>query len=199
MHNRDQVIRFATACAQAHGYEVRQALAAFISDPTGNNLATLRITLVAQASGFEATCHDGSTADARKEYAQLALDAWDGTGELPEGWAEYDFAGATVRAPTQLWSLAGFRLQRHAVNGPVSVSGPSSFAGYADNRLAAALAEGLQHEHAVRRVIQMAEERSAQATAVKVSELELAAAKENEKAAGMQLAAQREISKRGER
>lgn len=82
MHDRDAVIRHAIAAADAHSMEVSSALTALIfaadRDALGFAERRLRAALVAQAAGFEAVAHDGSTGAERRQAALAALEAWDG-------------------------------------------------------------------------------------------------------------------------
>jgi hypothetical protein len=191
MYDQDSVLRFSAQCADAHGTEVSCALTAYVREPLAHAAAALRVALVAQVAGHESTAHDGSERAIRVSAARAALDAWDGSGPIPDGWVTHDFAGTTIRAPERLWRLAGYIIYRDGTGKPYVDRPEAHAAAYAEARLASAMAEGLQHERALLRAIQMGEERSATANILRAKEIELKAAEENSKAAGLQFAAEK--------
>jgi hypothetical protein len=79
--NLDLVVKHAAAAVAANSNEVKRALDLVIVatdfSSRANAAQALRVALVAQAGGHEATSHDGSTYAARCEHAREALAAWD--------------------------------------------------------------------------------------------------------------------------
>lgn len=162
MQNQDEVIRQCAACSDAQGIEVRSALTAYVASQTPETERALRVALVAQSAGHEAGSHDGATFARRKTAANLALEAWDGTGPLAEGQVAHSLGGTRIVASAELWRLAGFSLSHYAQGGPLHVSGTTGHNGYEPRRLAQALSEGYSHESALLRAIALGEASSAE-------------------------------------
>lgn len=189
MYDRDSVIRFATIAAQNNSDIVRDALRYLVygqhQDQVRHAECKLRDALVAQASGFETNAHDGGTFDARVQAAKDALAAWDGPARLTIA-----MGSVIVRCSKDLVYKAGFATSID-VNGVEYAH--ESITGSAVAELATALSEGFTDDTAMLRAIALQAERI---HAAKLAFDARKAAEETAKAAGMQLAAERERSKR---
>ncbi len=181
MIDSDSVIKFAVVAADNNATEVRYALSAYIQNQTDSTRDGLRLALVAQASGFENGSHDGSTFEARKQAASDALKAWNGSEDTH---TSIIVGSRQIRCERELakkigWTSSGWDC------GSVGDSGLKC--------LAQALSNGLDGEMAVLRAIAI---HTHQTEAHNKRREEKLIAEEESKAAGMNLAAQREIAKR---
>jgi hypothetical protein len=194
MVDKDGVITEAAKCADAQGREVREALTAYVQAATKADEQfaeqRLRVALVAQSVGHESSAHDGATARARVEHATRALEAWDGRKweEGPPKMVTIRLGATVLRGSALLASKLGWTTYAGSDEGQVTGQGDGHIA-----ELAEALSEGLSGDRALLRAIALTNQRGEQANADR-RHAEIAAAEE--KAAGMRLAAEREISKR---
>ena len=190
MFDRDEVIRQAAACAEAHGGEIRVVLRAYLSAATPADLRfeeqRLRSALVAQAAGYESSAHDGATYPARQLAARHALIAWDGP---VEELATIHLGAVRVRGSRDLIRRLGWSIYPDIDTGALIVQEQSHAA---DGELAQALSEGLDGDRAMLRALALRTERRA---AVDADRRKAEIAHEESKAAGMTLAAARENNK----
>lgn len=195
MLHPDDVIRHASAAAAANAREVHRALDAYLAavgtDAEPGAIRALRAALVAQATGYEGTAHDGGTLDARRTSAAAALDAWDGrcddlaTVLLP--------VGGGVRCLASTARTLGYTLQTDGNMWAVSLTAISTVEGERarDGAVLQALSEGYIGEAAARRAVALKRQMESGDEArvrLKIAEAERAAA-------GMKLAAERERSR----
>lgn len=208
MIDRDGVIRHATACADAHGDEVRRALVAFVcgvpepryggprgdtrmasADPVpplaARSEAALRVALVAQACGLEACAHDGATGDARRGAAQRALAAWDG---VP--WDGGETADTRESSRHEVIIAGGVEVR--CTHGVARLLGAGDTA---ERMLVVALSEGLRGQAAAMRAVALVDGHRRAESETRLSREVADAARET---AGMELAAERSRTRRGD-
>lgn len=193
MYDHDAVIRHASECAASHAGEVSTALCQFVAARTMSENAqardALRVALVAQAAGFEGVAHDGSTYQRRVDAAKAALVAWDGPADET---VTIRAGSVAVRCSAMLAKAAGWETPYstdETRTARVPMYGSERLLGH----LAQALGDGLRGDAAIMRVLAL---RNNERAAHEAQESAKAVATINSKAAGMQLAAEREASKR---
>lgn len=195
MYDRDAVIRHCVDAEKNNASIVGKALDNYLKAETSmaRSFAEqhLRDALVAQSVGHDGYCGNGATVEARVKAAVAALEAWDGpaTPELAADQCVVLIPG--LRLPEacsrQLAQAAGFE-----VRGGVALSGLRDRD--VNRAFAIALSEGLRGNAALVRAIAVREQ-YAEASAARCS-AEIVAEKGRE-AAAMNLAAEREATKRG--
>jgi hypothetical protein len=182
MCDREEVLRLAIACAEAHGVQVRKALADYVAGNTPAAEDNLRTALLAQAQGFEATAADGATFAARVEAAKGALNAWDGDTAAR---CVIEVGARRLRCSRKLATLIGCTVYE---DGATRTEARHSLAA-----LAQALTEGLDGEAAALRAVALLDAGIRESVLAQSREK---VAKDEANAAGMRLAAEREANRR---
>lgn len=198
MIDRDGVVRAVVDCIDNHASKaVRDAFAAWSTadEPAKRAFAEeqLRAALVAQAAGHDGYCGNGSTGAARQAAAKAALTAWDGPTDVV-----IVLGGVEVRCSKESALAAGWD-HPYANSDVMRDEGHHRLnhdPRHPKHALYQALSEGLRGEAAVRRAIAIRQVDPNVAARITAAQMERDAAAENAKAAGMRLAAEREISKR---
>ena len=184
MFNQDEVIKYCVEAARNHAYEVEAALIQFVACPNKKTTNLLRIALVAQSEGHEASSHDGSAFKARSDASKRALLAWDGP---PEKTCEISLGeDFKIRVNRGLAKAAHFTVYDDGTTGQpthLDISGD----------IIRALSEGLEPNDAIMRAISLFRERNENLEALRIRR-EIASLEKE--AAGMRLAAEREVTKR---
>lgn len=196
MVDQDRVLSEAAQCAAANGNEVGAALSAYVAAATQVETKhaehRLRVALVTQSAGHEATSHDGATYRARIEHATAALEAWDGRkwGAPPPEQVTIPLGSVVVKCSKDLASKLGWTTYTGETVAHLDARGSE------DRRIAAlgqALHEGLVGDEAALRALAIITGQVEVWNSVQ-DRKDIAATEE--KAAGMRLAAEREITKR---
>lgn len=192
MYDRDSVISHAAACARVHSLGVKTALVEFLADATDKSTRALRDALVAQAAGFEDVVGNGGTYDGRVATARAALEAWNGPTEVV---IPADIAGQTISCSKATAQAAGFEL---STDGTVRV-GVHVSAERLREWILVALSEGRSGELVMRCVVATRHRDRDMQRMADITKVDLDAARAQRSAAGMTLAAEREITRRGGR
>lgn len=194
MVDKDKVISEAAQCAQAHGEEVHAALTAYVGATSREDErwaeAILRKALVAQSVGVEPVAGNGGTHRARVDAACRALEAWDGRSmnEAPPRLANIRLGATVIRGSVAIMARLGWEVYTDAADAHEVGTGAGNV-----RELAEALSEGLSGDAALLRALAIVSRRNNESNAAH-RQLEIASVEE--KAAGMRLAAEREVTKR---
>lgn len=150
MQNMDKVIEHAVNADKNHASQVGAALREFLRDTRAQAARDdLRAALVAQASGYDGSAHDGATFEARVAAAKAALAAWDGTD-----CAYRIVIGSSVLGTNDAAILRELGYETPYSNDETRTARPSSgFRNAAVAEICQALSEGLTGEAALLRAI----------------------------------------------